>query len=145
MVADSLLDARASADKVQGRRTTIEERPPLALPDRPLGGVRLATSWVEPAYLEPDASWCEPGSEPATPLANGGAFGGKQSSFAPEAARELADRLGRSVRVVLSREDVVRHGPKRAPIAASAVCLDEAITMRGFVAAGGERQPGQEG
>ena len=26
------------------------------LPDRPDGGVRLATSWVEPAYLEPDAS-----------------------------------------------------------------------------------------
>jgi aerobic-type carbon monoxide dehydrogenase small subunit (CoxS/CutS family) len=138
VVADSLLDARASADKVQGRRTTIEERPPLALPDRPLGGVRLATSWVEPAYLEPDASWCEPGSEPATPLANGGAFGGKQSSFAPEAARELADRLGRSVRVVLSREDVVRHGPKRAPISAGAMCRDDAITMRGRVAAGGE-------
>ncbi|MDQ6715575.1 MAG: 2Fe-2S iron-sulfur cluster-binding protein, partial [Actinomycetota bacterium] len=138
VVADSLLDARASADKVQGRRTTIEERPPLALPDRPLGGVRLATSWVEPAYLEPDASWCEPGSEPATPLANGGAFGGKQSSFAPDAARELADRLGRSVRVVLSREDVVRHGPKRAPISAGAVCRDDAITMRGRVAAGGE-------
>ena len=69
--------ARASAAKVQGRRTTIEDRPPLAAPERPPGGVRLATSWVEPAYLEPDASWCEPGGEPATPLANGGAFGGK--------------------------------------------------------------------
>ena len=45
--------------------------------DVPDGGVRLATSWVEPAYLEPDASWCAPGGEPASPLANGGAFGGK--------------------------------------------------------------------
>jgi xanthine dehydrogenase small subunit len=138
VVADSLLDARASAAKVQGRRTTIEERPPLALPDRPAGGVRLATSWVEPAYLEPDASWCEPGGEPATPLANGGAFGGKQSSLALAAARHLADELGRSVRVVLSREDVVRHGPKRAPIAASAVCDGDVITVHGRVAAGGQ-------
>ncbi len=37
----------------------------------------LRTSWVEPAYLEPDASWCEPGGEPWSPVANGGAFGGK--------------------------------------------------------------------
>ena len=27
----------------------------------------LRTSWVEPAYLETDASWCEPGGEPASP------------------------------------------------------------------------------
>jgi CO/xanthine dehydrogenase Mo-binding subunit len=73
---------------------------------------------VEPAYLEPDASWCLPGGEPASPLANGGAFGGKSHSVAPAAARELADRHGRAVRVVLSREDVVRRGPKRPPIAA---------------------------
>src|SRR5581483_1413550 len=39
--------------------------------------VTLRTTWVEPAYLELDASWCAPGGEPATPLANGGAFGGK--------------------------------------------------------------------
>ena len=35
--------------------------------------------------------------------------------------RELADRFGRTVRVVYSREDVVRLGPKRPPIAAVAV------------------------
>ena len=63
VVGPSLLEARAAAGKVQGRRTTAEERPPLfdRLPACPPGGVRLATSWVEPAYLEPDASWCEPG------------------------------------------------------------------------------------
>ena len=88
--------SRARPGKVQGRRTTVEERPPLfdALPALPAGGVRLATSWVEPAYLEPDASWCEPGGEPASPYVNGGAFGGKLDSAAPRAARELADRLG---------------------------------------------------
>ncbi len=95
MVGESLLEARATAGKIQGRRTTIDERPPLPLPERPSGGVRLATGWVEPAYLEPDASWCEPGREPATPLANGGAFGGKESSVAPAAARARADHLGR--------------------------------------------------
>jgi aerobic-type carbon monoxide dehydrogenase small subunit (CoxS/CutS family) len=121
VVADSLLEARARAAKVQGRRTTVDPAPPLAPPDPIAGGVRLATSWVEPAYLEPDASWCAPGGEPATPLANGGAFGGKVDSPVAVAARELADRTGRTVRVVFAREDVVRLGPKRPPIAATAV------------------------
>jgi xanthine dehydrogenase small subunit len=138
VVAESLSDARARAGKVQGRRTTIEQRPPLPLPECPSGGVRLATGWVEPAYLEPDASWCAPGGEPATQLANGGAFGGKESSVAPRAARELAVRLGRPVRVLLSREDVVRHGPKRPPIAATATFDGNAVTVRGRVARGGE-------
>jgi len=136
VVADSLVDARAEAGKVQGRRTTIDERPPLAPPDLPPGGVRLATGWVEPAYLEPDASWCEPGGEPSTPLANGGAFGGKESSPGPAAARTLADGLGRAVRVVLSREDVVRLGPKRPPIAAAAVYEGAAVDVRGRVVDG---------
>ncbi len=80
VVADSLFEARERAGKVQGRRTTVDAVPPLPLPAQPEGGVRLATSWVEPAYLEPDASWCRPGGEPASPLANGGAFGGKAAS-----------------------------------------------------------------
>jgi aerobic-type carbon monoxide dehydrogenase small subunit (CoxS/CutS family) len=133
VVAESLADARAEAGKVQGRRTTIDEHPPLPPPDLPPGGVRLATGWVEPAYLEPDASWCEPGGEPSTPLANGGAFGGKESSPVPAAARALADRLGRAVRVVLSREDVVRLGPKRPPIGAGAVYAGDAVDVRGRV------------
>ena len=136
VVAESLAEARTEAGKVQGRRTTIDERPPLPPPDLPPGGVRLATGWVEPAYLEPDASWCEPGGEPSTPLANGGAFGGKESSPVPGAARALADRLGRTVRVVFSREDVVRLGPKRPPIGAAAVYQREGVDVRGRVADG---------
>ena len=136
VVADTLADARAEAGKVQGRRTTIDERPPLPPPDLPPGGVRLATGWVEPAYLEPDASWCEPGGEPSTPLANGGAFGGKESSPVPAAARALADHLGRAVRVVLSREDVVRLGPKRPPIGAAAVYEGDAVDVCGLVVEG---------
>ncbi len=138
VVGESLLEARRAAGKVQGRRTTLPSRPPLldAMPARPPGGVQLATSWVEPAYLEPDASWCVPGGTPASPLANGGAFGGKLHSLAPLAARELADRLGRTVRVAYSREDVVRLGPKRAPIAAVAVARDNVVSIEGLAVAG---------
>jgi xanthine dehydrogenase small subunit len=118
-VGDTLAEARAIAGKVQGRRTTVEARPPLALPAGDWSAT-LRTSWVEPAYLEPDASWCEPGGEPCTPLANGGAFGGKVGSPVTGAARALADQHGRAVRVLLDREDVVRSGPKRPPVAGGA-------------------------
>jgi hypothetical protein len=70
-------------------------------------------------------------------LANGGAFGGKRHSAAPAAARELADRLGATVRVVYSREVVVRLGAKRPPIAATARWCDGAIELDGVVARGG--------
>jgi CO/xanthine dehydrogenase Mo-binding subunit len=117
-VGETLTEARAAAGKVQGRRSTLAPRYPLSLPTGTDWALTLRTTWVEPAYLEPDASWCLPGGEPATPLANGGAFGGKLASIAPAAARELAARYRRPVRVLLAREDVVRLGPKRPPIAA---------------------------
>jgi xanthine dehydrogenase small subunit len=116
-VGETLAAARAIAGKVQGRRTTVDAEPPLAPPDGPWART-LQTSWVEPAYLETDASWCEPGGEPASPLANGGAFGAKESSVVLDAARDLADEHGRAVRVLLAREDCVRLGPKRPPLAA---------------------------
>jgi aerobic-type carbon monoxide dehydrogenase small subunit (CoxS/CutS family) len=116
VVAESLAEARGAAGKVQGRRTTAELRHPIELPPGDWA-VTLRTTWVEPAYLELDAAWCAPGGTPATPLANGGAFGGKLSSLVSTAARRLADAHGRPVRAVLSREDAVRHGPKRPPVA----------------------------
>ena len=118
-VAETLVEARARAGKVQGRRSTLGLRHPLEVPEGDWAAT-LRTTWVEPAYLEPDASWCRPGGEPASPLANGGAFGGKAASPAPAAARRLADEHGRPVRVLLSREDVVRLGPKRPPVAGGA-------------------------
>jgi aerobic-type carbon monoxide dehydrogenase small subunit (CoxS/CutS family) len=127
-VGETLAEARAKAGKVQGRRTTIDVRHPIEVPPGDWDAT-LRTTWVEPAYLEPDASWCAPGGEPATPLANGGAFGAKQSSPAPAAARRLADELGRPVRVLLSREDVVRLGPKRPPVAGG-VCRDGTGVLR---------------
>ena len=116
-VAESLPEARALAGKVQGRSTTVPLTHPVAVPDGEWA-VTLATTWVEPAYLEPDASWCVPGGAPASPYGNGGSFGGKLRSPVAEDARRLADAHGRAVRVLWSREDVVRRGPKRPPVGA---------------------------
>ncbi len=119
VVADTLPLARAAAGKVQGRRSTVKATPPLVVPAGEWTA-SLRTSWVEPAYLETDASWCEPGGEPRSVIGTGGAFGGKVDSRLGEVARRLADEHGRAVRVVLSREDVVRMGPKRPPVAGGA-------------------------
>jgi len=116
-VGENVAAARAAAGKVQGRRSGRQLTYPIDVPPGKWD-LTLQTTWVEPAYLEPDASWCRPGGAPAHPAGNGGAFGGKVASLAPAAARELADRYGRPVRVVFSREDVVRLGPKRPPVAA---------------------------
>lgn len=116
-LGETLAEARANAGRTPGRHSTEALRHPVSLPlgDWPL---KLQTAWVDPAYLETDASWCAPGGEPASPLGNGGAFGGKAASPLAAAARELADRTGRVVRVLWSREDTVRDGPKRPPLAA---------------------------
>jgi hypothetical protein len=116
-VADSLPAARALSGKVQGRSTTVPLTHPVDLPPGEWA-LTLRTTWVEPAYVEPDASWCVPGGEPASPYGNGGAFGGKLRSPVAEDARRLADERGAPVRVLWSREDVVRRGPKRPPVAA---------------------------
>jgi xanthine dehydrogenase small subunit len=117
-VGETVGEARAAAQIVQGRRSGTEIRHPLAIPEGDWA-LTLRTTWVEPAYVELDASWCRPGGEPASPLGNGGAFGAKVASPVAAAARRLADQHGRPVRVLLSREDSVRLGPKRPPVAAA--------------------------
>ncbi len=117
VVAETLTEARLEAGKVQGRRTTRDAEAPIALPDGSFD-ITLQTSWVEPAYLETDASWANPGDTAADPLANGGAFGGKSSTAVSEAAATLAEQHGIAVRVLASREDTTRTGPKRPPVAA---------------------------
>ncbi len=117
VVGESIADARRRAERIPGRNSTVALRHPLDVAPGDWD-LTLRTTFVEPAYLEPDASWCAPGGEPVTPLANGGAFGGKTASPVGSVARRLADETGRAVRVVYSREDVVRYGPKRPPIAA---------------------------
>jgi xanthine dehydrogenase small subunit len=120
--ADDLVSSRAGTTKVQGRNSTMPLVYPVAVPEAPDAGagewaLTLQTTWVEPAYVEPDASWCLPNGQPASPLANGGAFGGKRRSPVPTRAQALAVSLQDRVRVLWSREDVVRYGPKRPPLA----------------------------
>ena len=115
-------EARRAAGVTGGRRGTLRAVPPLEVPPGDWD-CTLRTCWSDPAYLEPDASWCLPGGRPADPQANGGAFGAKVSSEAPAVARRLADETGRPVRVVYSRPDVTRLGPKRPPVAGGA-CAD---------------------
>ncbi len=147
VVGETLTEARRAAGRVQGRRTTVPPRPPLDLPAGPWDVV-LRTGWVEPAYLEVDVAWCEPGGEPSTVLANGGAFGGKVASPLPAAARELADRHGRTVVARWTREDVVRLGPKRPPIAAGmrsdGTGVLRVVRTAGIAAAVGAVAPGLE-
>ncbi len=114
-VAPTLAAARSLAGKVQGRRSTEPLLHPVPVPDGSWD-ITLQTTWVDPGYLEPDASWCGPGGIPRSSLGNGGAFGGKAASPVAGHARELADRYGQPVRVLWSREDVVRMGPKRPPV-----------------------------
>ncbi len=116
-VGETLAEARAAAGKMQGRRSGQDLTYPVDLPPG-AWDLTLQTTWVEPAYLEPDSSWCEPGGVPASPAGNGGDFGAKRTSPAPAAARRLADEYDRPVRVVLAREDTVRLGAKRPPVAA---------------------------
>jgi hypothetical protein len=115
-VAEDLNGARRGLQKTQGRRSGAPLRHPIELPDGPWA-LTLQTTWVEPAYLEPDASWCLPGGAPASSLANGGAFGGKRHSPVGTQARELADAHSRPVLALWTREEMVRRGPKRPPIA----------------------------
>ena len=115
-VADDLAAARRGLPKVQGRRSGVALRHPVELPQGEWA-LTLQTTWVEPAYLEPDASWCVPGGPPASSLANGGAFGGKRRSAVGLEARELADVHQRPVLALWTREEVVRRGPKRPPVA----------------------------
>ncbi len=115
-VAPDLRSARAGTGRVQGRNSTVPLTAPVDVPEGDWS-LTLQTTWVEPGYVEPDASWCHPGERPASPLANGGAFGGKRHSPVPGRARALADETGVAARVLWRREDVVRLGPKRPPLA----------------------------
>lgn len=118
-VAETAGEARALAAKVQGRRTTARHGWPLEVPPGQWAAT-LRTTWVEPGYVETDASWCEPGGDPFSAAANGGAFGAKKPSFTEAVARRLADEHQRPVLALGSREDATRWGPKRPPVAGGA-------------------------
>ncbi len=138
-VAESLAAARALAGKVQGRSTSLPLDHPVAAPEGDWA-LTLRTTWVEPAYIEPDASWCRPGEDPASPYGNGGAFGGKLHSPVAIDARRLADEYGRPVRVLWAREDVVRRGPKRPPVGGGIDVTGAGILRVGVPVDGGDEE-----
>jgi len=139
-LAPDLRAARAASGRVQGRNSTVPLSHPGALP----GGdwaLTLQTSWLEPAYVEPDTSWARPGHLAASPLANGGAFGGKRHSPVPTVARALADATGDVVRVLWRREDVVRLGPKRPPLAVALRSDGTGVVRMGRTPGSADLQP----
>ncbi len=107
------------------------------------GGVgadaRPPPGWSRPTS-SPTPRGALPGGVPASPYGNGGAFGGKLHSPVAGDARRLADEHGRPVRVLWSREDVVRRGPKRPPVAAGM-----AADGTGVLRVGRHRRPGRPG
>jgi len=116
VVAPTMTEARKAVGKIQGRRSTVDATAPVPLPDGDWA-LTLQTGWVDAAYLEVDAAWCAPDAEPSNPLANGGAFGAKVDSAVYRDAPSVAQDAGTAVRLRWSREDVVRRGPKRPPVA----------------------------
>jgi hypothetical protein len=135
-VAATPAEARRAAARVQGRSTTAPPTHPIEPPPGEWD-LTLRTTWVEPAYLEPDASWCDPGAEPASSCANGGAFGGKRCSPVEVDAARLATERGEAVRVLWSREDVVRLGPKRPPVAGGVTADGNGVLRVGTPPGGG--------
>jgi xanthine dehydrogenase small subunit len=106
---------RASGAR-QGRNSTVSLRHPVELPPGEFDLV-LQTTWVEPAYLEPDSSWCAPGEVPVSPAGNAGDFGAKGGSIVAADVAGLAASHGAPVRARWTREAVVLRGEKRPPLA----------------------------
>ncbi|HEY8081842.1 MAG TPA: 2Fe-2S iron-sulfur cluster-binding protein [Acidimicrobiales bacterium] len=130
------LEVRDAATARQGRNSTVALTHPVALPAGDFDLV-LQTTWVEPAYLEPDASWCEPGASPASPAGNAGAFGAKDRSAVADDASRLATERASAVRVRWSREAVVLRGAKRPPLALGLRADGSGIVRLGWTAGSG--------
>ena len=116
VIAGSVAGAREAAAKIQGRNSTVPLRLPLDALEVDDAVLTLRTTFVEPAYVEPDASWCAPGGDSTTPFSNAGAFGAKRSSTIMADARRLAEGEGSGILALWPREEVVRRGAKRPPI-----------------------------
>ncbi len=76
-------------------------------------------------------------AHPRSACANGGAFGGKRHSPVEADASRLANERGEAVRVLWSREDVVRLGPKRPPVAGGVRPDGSGVLRVGAPTAGG--------
>ena len=103
--------------RVQGRNSTVPLSHPVEVPEGEWA-LTLQTSWLEPAYVEPDASWCPAGPASRPPpwptAAPSGASGAARHQPVPGS---WPTRPARRCASLWQREDVVRRGPKRPPLA----------------------------
>ncbi len=109
--------ARALAERVPGRNSTVALRHPLEIPPGALGSHACGRPSSSRATSSPTRRGASPAVSrarrwPTAELRRQGVLPGGRRW--PALGRET----GRAVRVVFSREDVVRYGPKRPPIAA---------------------------
>ena len=109
--------------KVQGRNSTVALATRSTVPDGDWA-LTLRTTWVEPAYLEPDASWCHPGGVP-------GVAAGQRRRLRGQAPLAGGGRRARSWPTGTGRAGAgaVVAGGRRPP--------------RAQAAAGGPRHPGR--
>ncbi|MEJ7720233.1 MAG: 2Fe-2S iron-sulfur cluster-binding protein [Ilumatobacteraceae bacterium] len=137
VVGDSLDDARRRSGKVQGRRSTTALSWPVGVPAG--SWVRtLQTTWVEPGYLEPDAVVVRAGRRAVDRTRQRRSVrrqGGERGHERRAASRRRAWATGASA---VHREDVVRRGPKRPPLAI-AVDTDGGGVLR--IAHSGDEDP----
>ena len=80
--AATLGAARAATVKIQGRNSTVPLAHPVAVPAGEWA-LTLQTTWVEPAYLEPDASWCGPEAPTGLPAGQRRRLRGKTAQPRP--------------------------------------------------------------
>ena len=105
-------------------------------------GARSRRSWVEPAYLEPDASWCEPGRRAGVAARQRRRVRRQGRSRPRPAAAARARRRARSrgARRLRRAKTSCGSGPKRPPIAATrGVCATAA--SRSTARRAGRRPP----
>ena len=126
VVGESLDAARTAAGKVQGRRTTVEHRAAVARCCRVPGRRRAARDVVGRARVPRARRVVVRARRRARVAARERRRVRRQGALAARRKRHASWPTGSdaTVRVVYSREDVVRLGPKRPPIAATAVWRD---------------------
>ena len=131
VVGESLLEARTAAGKVQGRRTTVDERAAVAVAAAS-GRRRAARDVVGRARVPRARRVVVRARRRARVAARERRRVRRQGALAARRRPRASSPTGSDapVRVVYSREDVVRLGPKRPPIAATAVWRDGACRDR---------------
>ena len=139
---DRCREARALAGKVQGRSTGLSLSHPVAVPPRPVGPrAGRPPGWSRPTSSRTHRGAC-PGGTPASPVGNGGAFGG-QAALAGGRRRPSAGRRARATgRGSSGRARTWSAlGPKRPPVAGGIGADGTGVLRVGIPGDGLRRRP----